>query len=275
MTRSADALALARGDVRDGIASIEHFLQVLGSRRVGPRVLARGIPEVLAGCGPLRAALATLAAALAVELASDPQGVEAVHSLLTHASARVDDLATTLEGSASLSLDARERLRLESAVRGVAGELGTVLRLADLLGAPVTSETTTIDLGDALAQRRTHPRSGATKILASVEVRVTELTVGDARLVLDLLELAVATIVRAGVTAPRIVVELGPEGFPVFTVDAASGGAKHGSGADGQVLDVVLRAELPRESDVIRAAARHAGIALTIAADRQTVTVAL
>jgi hypothetical protein len=275
VTRAADALALARGEVRDGIASIEHFLQVLASRRVGPRVLARGIPEVLAGCTPLRESLATLAAALGVELAGDPEGVDAVHSLLTYAAGLVDELAAALQGCEGKALDARERLAIEAIVRRVAGELGTVLRLADLLGAPVTSETTTIDLGDALAQRRVHPRSDATAMLASVEVRVSELTVGDARLVLDLLELAVATVARAGVTAPRIVVELGPEGFPVFTIDAAPGKAKDGSGADGQVLDVVLRPELPRQSDVVRAAARHAGIALTIAADRRTVTLAL
>lgn len=275
MTRAADALALARGDVRDGVASIENFLQVLGSRRVGPRMLTRGIPEVLAGCEPLRGSLATLADALAVELAADPEGVEAVHSLLTHAADLVSQLAAALRGSAGASLDARERLALEATVRRVAGDLGTVLRLADLLGAAVTSETTTIDLGDALAQRRAHPRSGATAILAAVEVRVSELTVSDARLVLDLLELAVATVVRAGVASPRIVIELGPEGFPLFTIDAAAGKAKDGSGADGQVLDVVLRAELPREAEVIRAVARHAGMALTVAADRRAVTLAL
>lgn len=269
-------LALARGDVRDGVASIEHFLQVLVSRRVGPRVLARGIPEVLEGCAPLRAALAALAGALRAELAADPEGVDAAESLLAHAAGRVDELAGALgaHGEAS-TMDARERLALEAIVRGVAGELGTVVRLVDLLGAPVTSETTTIDLGDALAQRRARPRSGATPILAAVDVRVGELTVGDARMVIELLECGVATVVRAGVTAPRVVVDLGTEGFPVFTIDAAPGKTKDGSGGDGQVLDVVLREELPRESDVVRAAARHAGIALTIAEDRRRVTIAL
>ncbi len=275
MTRAADALAIARGDVRDGIASIEHFLNVLTSRRVGPRVLARGIPEVRAGCEPLRTALSSLAGAVAVELARDPEGVDATAALLAHARGLVDQLDAAIQAAEGKSLDARERLGLESDVRRAAGDLGTVLHLADLLGAPVTSETTTIDLDDALAQRRAHPRSGATAVLTAFDVRVSELTVGDARLVLDLLELAVATVVRAGVVAPRIVIALGPERFPVFTVDAVPGQAKDGSGGDGQVLDVVLRAELPREADVIRAAARHAGIALTVAADRRTVTLAL
>jgi hypothetical protein len=273
--RAADALAIARGDVRDGVASIEHFLEVLGSRRVGPRVIARGVPEVLAGCVPLRAALAALVVALDVELAGDPEGVEAARSLLAHAAARVDELAAALEAQGGASLDARVRLALEAVVRRIAGELGTVVRLVDLLGATVTSETTTIDLGDALAHRRLRPRLGSTKILVAVEVRVSELTVGDARMVLDLLELAVSTVVRAGVATPRIVVDLGPEGFPVFTVDSAPAKAGGSAGADGQRLDVVLRDELPREPDVVRAAARHAGIALSIAPDRRRVTLAL
>jgi hypothetical protein len=273
VTRASDVLALARGDVRDGIASVEHFLQVLGSRRVGPRVIARGIPEVLAGCAPLRASLGALSEALRVELAGDPEGIEASLGLLAHAAARVDELARTFAASAGASsLDARERLALEAVVRRVAADLGTVLRLVDLLGAPVTSETTTIDLGDALAQRRARPRAGATPVPASVDVRAQELVVGDARFVLDLLELAVAVVLRAGVITPRVVVDLGPDGFPVLTVDAAPGKPRE---ADAQVLHVVLRDELPRESDVVRAAARHAGIAFTISEDRQRVSIAL
>ncbi len=267
-----DTLAIARGDVRDGVASIEHFLQVLASRRVGPRVLSRGIPEVLAGCTPLHTALASLARSLAAELASDTAGLDAVTALLAHATSRLHELEAALVAHASVSLDARERLALEAVVRRVAADLGAVVRLVDLLGAAVTSETTTIDLDDALAQRRARPRPGTTPVLVSVDVRVSELTVGDARLVLELLDHAVATVVRAGVPAPRIAVDLGPDGFPLFTVAEPPPGV---TGERTQAIHVVLREELPREADVVRAAARHAGIDLAIAGDRRTVTIAL
>jgi hypothetical protein len=270
------ALTQARGDVRDGVAAIEHFLQVLGSRRVGPRALAGGIPEVLSGCAPLAAALGVLGGAIQAELAPDPEGVEAAAAMLAHAGRRVDELAAALSAQqGASSLDARERLALEAVVRRVATDLGTVVRLADLLGASVTSETTTIDLGDALAQRRARPPAGATPVLTSVDVRVRELSVGDARLVLELLERAVSIVVRAGVATPRVLAELGPDGFPVLTVAPAPDLMKSGASGDALVLDVVLRDELPREADVVRAAAQHAGIALTIAADRRTVTIAL
>jgi hypothetical protein len=272
--RARTALAVARGDLRDGVAGIEHFLQVLVSRRVGPRVLARSIPEVLAGLFTLLGSVDALAGAIRLELGNDPEGVEAADGLLAHAEARVREITTALEPhAAASSIDARERLAVETVVRGVAGELGTLVRLVDLFGATVTSETTTIDLGDAIAQRRDRP--GDTPVLAQVDVRVADLTVGDARLVLDLLELAVATVVRAGLREPRIVVELGAEGFPVFTVCTPTGKVTEGSGGNGQTIYVVLRDELPGEAAFVRAAARHAGIELNMADDRRLVTIAL
>jgi len=280
---AADALAIARGEVRDGVAAIDHFLQVLASRRVGPKVLARAVPEMAAGCAPLRAAVAALADALAEELAEgadaetpgDPEGAAAVRALLGHTDARVAELSAALAAHQSASMDARERLALEAVVRRAAGELGAVVGLVDLLGAPVTSETTTIDFTDALLARRVVARSGMTMVHAAVEQRASELVVGDARMILDLLAHAVSTVARAGVDTPRIVVDTGPEGLPVFTVEAARDKAQAGSGAGRPMFDVALRDELPHEAEVVRAAARHAGIALRVADGGREVTIAL
>lgn len=275
MTRRSDALALARGDVRDGTASIEHLLQVLGSRRVGPRVLARALPEVHAGCAELLASLAALGGALAVELEADPEGLAAMRALLDHAAARVGELGTALAlgRRAPATLDARERLALEAVVRPIAGELATVVRLVDLLGAHVTSETTPIDFADALAGCGRPPgrRRADRIVVAAVDIRTGELRVSDAGLILELLAFAVAAVVRAGVTAPRIVVEKGPDGFPVFTVQAGDRLAP----TEGRELEVVLGDALPRETEVLRASARHAGIKLEITEAGQRVSLAL
>ena len=276
MTRGSDALAVARGDVRDGAASIEHLLQVLGSRRVGPRVIARALPEVHAGCASLHGSLGALERALGAELSTDPAGLEAVHALLAHAGARVEELATALGSRDRATIDARERLSLEAVVRRIAGELGTVVRLVDLLGTPVTSETTAIDFTDALADaqegRRPAPVRGATPpIVAGVDIRTSELRVGDTKLILELLAFAVGAVVRAGVATPRILVESGPEGFPVFTVRSAEGLPP----AQGRALEVTLGEALPREMDVVRAAARHAGITLELTEEGRRATIAL
>jgi hypothetical protein len=273
LTRASDALVLARGGVRDGVAAIEHFLQVLASRRVGPRVLARSVPEVRDGCAPLLVALVALEEALTDEMRSDPEGAAAARALLAHAAARVGELERALGACSDATMDARERLALEAVVRRIAVELSAVVRLVDLLGAPATTETTTIDLGDALGQRRTQPRGSATHVLASVDVRTSELTVGDARLVLELLELGVAIVFRAGVAEPRIIVDLGPEGFPRFTIDAPP--PRTGSTGEGHVFEVEKRDALPSEIEVVQAAARHAGIALSIDEGGRKVTIAL
>lgn len=267
-----DALAITRGEVRDGVAAIEHFLEVLVSRRVGPKVLVRAVPEVRAGCAPLRAAFGAVERALAVELASDPEGMHAVRELLAHAVGRVDELAGALSHSAGRSsMEARERLALEAIVRRIAGELGTVVRMVDLLGAPVTVDTTSIDFTHALEGRRRPVRPGATVVHAPVELHTCELNVADARVVLELLEFAVVLVARAG-GAPWIVLDAGPDGLPRFTVETER---RESIVAVGPALDAVMRDELPREAEVVRAAARHAGIVLTIAADRRTVRIAL
>ncbi len=273
MSLPGDALTIARGDVRDGVAAIEGFLQVLASRRVGPRVIASALPAVASGCAPLRAALTSLGGALEDELSADPEGIAAVHALLGRASDRVRELEEALASRGKPTLEARERLALEAQVRQVAGELTAVVRLTDLLAGPVTSETMTIDFRDALGQRSHNTRPDATPVLAEVDLGATELRVGDARIVLELLDFAVATVARAGVRAPCVAVQNGPEGFPVLTVDGRK--ARQRPGVPPLVLDVGVREALPGELSVVKAAANHAGIRFTVSADERLVTIAL
>lgn len=279
----SDALSIALGDVRDGVAAIEHFLEVLASRRVGPRMVTRAIPEMAAGCAPLLAALAALIEALTSALVDDPAGLDAVRGLVANASAKVLELGAALEAHVGATVDARVRLSLEAVVRRVAGELSATLRLVDMLGAPVTSDTVTIDLGDALHARRAIGRStapphdgaraqGPATARVPIELRTDEVAVGDARLLLNVLEHAITWVIRAGEKAPRVVVEAGPEGFPMFTV---RGGARAADLTAPLAFDATLRDELPHERGVVRAAAHHAGISLTIADDGRTVTIAL
>lgn len=272
----SDALSLARGEVRDGVAAIEHFREVLVSRRVGPRMLRTAVPEMAAGCAPLIAALESVSSALGSELVRDPEGFTAVRGLIAHAIGRVAELGAALATHAGSTVDARVRLSLESVVKRVSAELAAVLRLIDMLGAPVTSDTMTIDFADALLARRAAARPATPappSIQAAVELRTDELTVGDARLLLDLLEHAVAAVVRTGVTSPGIVVETGPDDLPTFTVEAAS--EKALAGARRLTFEVAMRDELPHELAVVRAAARHAGIALAIHDGGRKVTIAL
>jgi hypothetical protein len=274
LSRREDALSLARGEVRDGVAAVQHLLQVLASRRVGSRALARAVPELAAGCAHLSESITALAEAVSVALAEDPEGVAAARALLAHAGKRSAELHAALGAPRGESMEARERLALESVVRRVAADLRIVVRLVDMLGATATSETVTIDFVDAVAARRP-AKQGAPLLTAAVELQATELSVGDVRLVLDLLEEAVLTVARAGVAAPRILVARGPDALPAFTVGAVPPEAAFIVGAPRLAFEVVLRDELPSELEVVRAVARRAGVKLAIAADRREVTLGL
>ncbi|HEY4116924.1 MAG TPA: hypothetical protein VGM56_03660, partial [Byssovorax sp.] len=109
-----DELSLLRGGVRDGVAAIENLANVLASRRVGPKVIARALPEVRGGCVALGGSFDRLRAELRVLLADDPAGVDAADEMLGRAAARVVELAAELERLESLPLDARQRLALDS-----------------------------------------------------------------------------------------------------------------------------------------------------------------
>ncbi len=275
----SDALAAARGKVRDGVSAVENLDQLLGSRRVGPRQLPHAILGVQEGCVHLQEALVELEAEMAKHLRGDAEGMASVASILTHAEGRVRELADTLKGREKVTIDARERLRLEAIVHRIAVELDTVMRLTDLLSASAMSRSTVIDLDDVLAERRP-PSRALTPVLAMVELRAPAL-VGDARIVLELLEFAVATVVRAGVEAPRIVADRGDEDLLVITIAPSPGRAQAAapqvdpSSKKTRILDVLLRPELPCQGAVVRAAARRAGISYEVASDGRSVTISL
>jgi hypothetical protein len=275
----SDALAAARGKVRDGVSAVENLDQLLGSRRVGPRQLPHAILGVQEGCVHLLDALTELETEMEKHLRGDAEGIASVASILAHASGLVRELADTLKGREKVVIDARERLRLEAIVHRIAVALDTVMRLTDLLSASATSRSTVIDLGDVLAERRPPSRT-LTPVLAMVELRAPAL-VGDARIVLELLEFAVATVVRAGVEAPRIVADRGDDDLLVITIaPSPSRVVPVASSAEPnpkttRILDVSLRPELPSQGDVVRAAARRAGISYAVAADGRSVTISL
>ena len=274
------ALTLARGAVREGVTAIENLAQLLRSRTVGPRQLGHALPEMRLGCASLATAIAELKEAMAEHLGSDPAGLASFLGMLTHASVRVDELGAAIRNKESTPLDARERLALEAIVRGIGGELDSMLRLVDLVGVATTLRTADIDLSALLAERR-RPSQRLTPVHAIIELRAPTFR-ADARVVLELLEFAVSTVVRAGVESPRIVADLAvlPEQPLLITVGPAParGGAAVSLKSTEdlkniRILDVSLRPELPHEAEVVQAAARFAGFSFKVADDNKSVTI--
>lgn len=121
----------ALGALRDALAVLRNFDQLLRSTRVGPKALGRVIPDVHASCGGLRNAARTLLDELNVAL---PNGAEAIEAVWHFMNPRVTELERELAAASSRAVNAKHRLALERAVVGLSADLDTARALIDLLG---------------------------------------------------------------------------------------------------------------------------------------------
>lgn len=270
-----ERLAAARGAVRDGAAAVESFAQLLGSRRVGPRGISRALPEVQEGCAVLRAALGELDAALAEELAGDDDAVEASRAVLAHAGAEAARLEAELDGEpigpgrraarakapVERPLDARQRLALEAVVRHASRELAGALLLVDLLVAAIDLRPTPLNLTDVLRERGSQRSPGQPS--ARIEVACggdCDNIEADPRVIGGLIELAAGVLIGAGAPRARLSAQRRADGRLAVTLASGAGAVPPGT-VD---VDVPLRDGGPRARGIARAAARRAGIELTV-----------
>jgi len=275
-------LAAARGAVRDGAAAVDSFAQLLGSRRVGPRGIARALPEVREGCTTLRAALEELDGAFAQDLSAHAGSAAAASAVLSVAGAEVAVLEAELtraeddggrkgagkaKGAPERPLDARQRLALEALVRRTSRELGVALYLTDLLSAALDLRPTPLSLTDLLRAR------GATVAQAQPAVRVVvQCEAGsadgldaDPHVVGPLLEIAVAVASRGAEAGAWLHASRRADGRLEVRVGQARGGARPEAGSIA--LDLPLRQGDERAQAVACAAALLAGIALALPAE--------
>lgn len=260
-----ERLAAARGAVRDGVAAVEGLAQLLGSRRVGPRGVARALPEVRDGCAALRASLGALDEVIAAEVAGDAEAAAAAGATLAHAALEVERIEAELGGRGAdarpAAIDARRRLALEASVRRAAGELAGALELVDLLCASLDPRPTAIDLADVLRERSATGPPLAPAVQVSAACERAEGLEADARVVGGLIELALGAARVAGLESLRITSRRRADGRVEVRVD---GGGTGRAGADAIALELPARADGACALDVARAVARRAGIGLAI-----------
>lgn len=269
---SGERLAAARGAVRDGVAAVESFAQLLGSRRVGPRGIVRALPEVKEGCETLRAALADLSEALAEQLGGDVDAVDAARAVIAHASAEVARLEAELDGGddparkggrtkapPERTIDARQRLALEGQVRRASRELEGALLLLELLAASIDLRPTPLNLTDVLRERSSAVvrALSATRVAVDCDDDCDNIDV-DPRVMGGLLEIAVGMLGHTGVANPRISANRREDGRVAVVI-----GPQRGAAPPGRVeLDLPLRDGGPRSRAVASAVARRAGVEL-------------
>ncbi|EYF05418.1 hypothetical protein [Chondromyces apiculatus] len=273
-----ERLGAARGAVCDGVAAVESFVQLLGSRRVGPRGILRALPEVREGCATLRVDLKELDAALQDELAGDAEGIAAAQAVIQHAVAEVTRLEAELaqgadeggksgkgKGAAERGIDARQRLTLESQVRRASRALESTFPLLDLVVASLDLRPTPLNLTDLLRERGSGLSEGEPAVKVTIACgQDCDNIDADPRLVGGLLEIAMGILGAAGVTSPQIQVHRRPDGRAVMTVLAAhSLKATRPSGSPVE-LKVPLRESGMLARSVACATAKRARIELTL-----------
>jgi hypothetical protein len=134
----------ARGSVRDGLAALQNFENLLRSPRIGLRSLGRMVGELRASCLPISTALGVLID----ELAMRQPSAEVLSQLSAFAQASVHDLDGALVRANQREFGAKARLQLEADVRRISAELGALRRLIDLLEAATQARKTELEAAE-------------------------------------------------------------------------------------------------------------------------------
>jgi hypothetical protein len=157
-SRSVDPrLASASGVMRDTVGAIHNLQHLLGSVRVGPKALARVIPDVHASCGPMIVA----AGDLVLGAASRGIGAESVKRLGELVTTRMNQLAEALGSAKKGALRASDRLHLETAIAEGVKDLDGSLELVELMVEASASGSVPVDVMDVLRETAIRADTGS------------------------------------------------------------------------------------------------------------------
>lgn len=149
-------LASASGVMRDTLGAIHNLVHLLGSVRVGPKGLARVIPDVQASCSQMVAAIrevvsTTEGAALGSKAVADTGQIVV---------ARMKELERALGQAKKSSLRAADRLALERLVRTIALDLDGALELVELLTEASATGSVPVDVTDVIRESAVRVNQG-------------------------------------------------------------------------------------------------------------------
>ena len=216
----SEELDAARGTLREAQSALRNFAELLHSVRVGSKALMAVLPDVAAGCAPMRATVDGLLAALAgrADLA------EASRALHGYFAPRLSHLDQELAAAAHRPLSAKSRLGLEQVITRLSLELDTARGLLDLLVEAVSGRSVPVDLAELLQQSFTGPPSGgswkrdhiaATMSFVQADVEV-EL---NPRIATALFALAVELVARGRPGTPHVLVDRDQAGSYRVNID--------------------------------------------------------
>jgi hypothetical protein len=175
-SRSVDPrLAAASGVMRDTIGAIHNLQHLLGSVRVGPKALARVVPDVHASCRPM-----ILAAREMIEAASGGLLGGPVGELGELVAGRMGELENTLGQMSRSAFRASDRLSLETALTAVVRDLDGALELVELMVEASATSRVPVAVSDVIRESANRIDTGSGR---GRRLKVTFAAPGSAALV--------------------------------------------------------------------------------------------
>ena len=204
----SDELDAARGTLREAQSALRNFAELLHSVRVGSKALISVLPDVAAGCAPMRATVDGLLA----RVAGREGMAEASRALSDYFAPRLAHLDQELAAAAHRPLSAKTRLGLEQVITRLSLELDTARGLLDLLVEAVSGRSVPVDLAGLLQEsfagppsggswNREHIRATMSFVEADVEVEL------NPRIATALFALGVELVARGGPGTPHVLVD--------------------------------------------------------------------
>ena len=200
----------ALGALRDALAVLRNFDQLLRSIRVGPRALTKVVPDVHTSCSALRNAARALLDELSLAL---PGGSDTIELLWSFMVPRVDELERELAVAIHRTMNAKHRLALQRVVVSLAADLDTSRALIDLLANSLWGPRVWLNVDELIRQSAQAIEPGLQRLppvqaTLAGSPQAAELLV-NTRAALALVALAVSRVATLGQKArPHIVVEV-------------------------------------------------------------------
>jgi hypothetical protein len=249
-------LDAARGTLREAQSALRNFAELLHSVRVGSKAIISVLPDVAAGCAPMRATVDGLLGAVAARAGFE----EASRALQSYFAPRLSHLDQELAAAAHRPLSAKSRLGLEQVITRLSLELDTARGLLDLLVEAVSGRSVPVDLSGLLQESFTGPPSGgswnrqhitATRSFVEADVEV-EL---NPRIATALFALGVELVARGGPGTPHVLVDRDQAGSYRVNIERRTV-----AGSDDLVL--IARGVIDPTLTCLAAIARASGVSL-------------
>lgn len=250
-------VALSRGTLREGVAALEAFGDLLGLRRVGPRALDKAKSDTFDACESLLAALAPFEHTLVVAFGQTQAAETALGALAERIRSHVSPIAEALGDPTPIS--ARRRLALEAVFRKHRAEFRDCVALCDLAVAAATAMPMDLDVVDLFEQFPGERLGDVPAVRIGIDIVRSISMRADRYVLIGLIETAVTFVCRNGSTGARLVAGTNDDGVNVIRV----GPVPRAWTWPKRTVSMPLRGEVELATEVARVVASRSGLGVS------------